>query len=114
MDTKNAVSALAALAQHSRLAVFRWLVEKGPEGAFPGEMAEHLDIPPATLSFHLKNLLHAGMVEAEQRGRHIRYRANFPRMQELLAFLSQNCCGGDPSKCAPVSSPGVTSRLKAG
>lgn len=114
MDTKNAVSALAALAQHSRLAVFRWLVEKGPEGAFPGEIAEHLDLPPATLSFHLKNLLHAGMVEAEQKGRHIRYRANFTRMQELLAFLSQNCCGGDPSKCAPAAVPLASSRREAG
>lgn len=112
MDTKNAVTALSALAQHSRLAVFRWLIERGPEGAFPGDMAETLDIPAATLSFHLKNLLHAGMVEAEQEGRYIRYRANFERMQDLLAFLSQNCCGGDPSKCAPaaVASP----RRKAG
>ena len=114
MDTKNAVAALAALAQHSRLAVFRWLVEKGPEGAFPGELAEQLDIPSATLSFHLKSLLHAGMVEAEQQGRYIRYRANFPRMQELLAFLSQNCCGGDPSKCAPAKLPASASRRGTG
>lgn len=112
MDTKNAVAALSALAQQSRLAVFRWLVERGPEGAFPGELTERLEIPPATLSFHLKNLLHAGMVEAEQQGRHIRYRANFPRMQDLLAFLSQNCCGGDPSKCAPV--PVASRRRRAG
>ena len=114
MEIKAAVSALAALAQETRLSIYRVLVEAGPEGVSAGRIGETLEVSPATLSFHLKNLLHAGMAEAEQRGRHIRYRANFPRMQELLAFLSQNCCGGDPSKCAPVSSPGVTSRLKAG
>lgn len=114
MDTKNAVASLSALAQPSRLAVFRWLVEQGPEGAYPGEMAERLELPPATLSFHLKTLLHAGMVEAEPQGRFIRYRANFPRMQELLAFLSQNCCGGDPSKCAPTAAPVAPPRRKAG
>lgn len=101
MDTKTAVSALAALAQPSRLSVFRWLVELGPEGACPGDIAEKLELPAATLSFHLKALQHAGLIDAVRSGRNIRYRANFVAMRELVDFLSQNCCGGDPSRCAP-------------
>ena len=101
MDTRTAVPALAALAQTSRLAIFRWLVELGPEGACPGDIGEKLDIPPATLSFHLKALLHAGLIQADKSGRFIRYRADFEAMQALLDFLSRNCCGGDPAKCAP-------------
>jgi len=101
MDTQTAVPALAALAQTSRLAIFRWLVELGPEGACPGDIAEKLDIPPATLSFHLKALLHAGLIQADKSGRFIHYRADFKAMQALLDFLSQNCCGGDLAKCAP-------------
>ena len=101
MDTRTAVPALAALAQTSRLAIFRWLVELGPEGACPGDIGESLEIAPATLSFHLKTLLHAGLIQADRSGRFIRYRADFRAMQALLDFLSQNCCGGDAAKCAP-------------
>lgn len=102
MESQAALVALAALAQASRLAVFRWLVERGPEGAFVGEIVEQLDIPAATLSFHLKALAHAGLIEGEQQSRNIRYRAQFDTMQALLEFLSRNCCGGDASKCAPA------------
>lgn len=102
MDTITAVPVLAALAQPSRLAVFRWLVELGPEGACPGDIAEKLDIPANTLSFHLKALQHANLIDAVRSGRFIRYRANFDVMLALVDFLSKNCCGGDPSKCAPV------------
>lgn len=103
MDASTAVAALAALAQSSRLAVFRLLVEAAPEGANPGEIAEQLDIPPNTLSFHLKTLAHAGLVSTEQLGRYVRYRANTDLMQQLLGYLSDNCCGGDNSKCAPAA-----------
>jgi ArsR family transcriptional regulator, arsenate/arsenite/antimonite-responsive transcriptional repressor len=102
MDSENAVVALAALAQASRLAVFRRLVELGPEGAHPSELAQALDIPANTLSFHLKTLAQAGLVTAEPSGRHIRYRADFARMQGLVDFLTRNCCGGDMSRCAPA------------
>lgn len=102
MNTETAVPALAALAQASRLAIFRWLVELGPDGACPGDIAEKLDIPPATLSFHLKALQHANLVNADKIGRFIRYRADFAVMQALLEFLSRNCCGGNPAKCAPA------------
>ncbi len=103
MDNKDAVTALAALAQESRLAVFRRLVELGPEGAFAGELAEYLQVPGNTLSFHLKTLAHAGLVGAEPLGRNIRYRADFERMQALVGFLGDHCCGGQPELCAPVA-----------
>jgi DNA-binding transcriptional ArsR family regulator len=97
------VTALGALANGSRLSVFRHLIALGPEGAFPGDVAQTFDLPAATLSFHLKTLLHAGLVEAEQQGRNIRYRANFAQMQDLVDFLTRNCCGGDLSRCVPAA-----------
>lgn len=111
MDNQSAVSALAALAQESRLLVFRRLVELGPEGAFAGELADYLQIPANTLSFHLKTLSHAGLISAESMGRFIRYRADFEQMQSLLGFLSDHCCGGQPELCAPVAC--TPSRRKA-
>jgi ArsR family transcriptional regulator, arsenate/arsenite/antimonite-responsive transcriptional repressor len=105
MDTPAAVTALAALAQPHRLAVFRRLVELGPEGAYAGELAEHLAIPANTLSFHLKALQQAGLIAPEPRGRHIRYRADFAAMRALVGFLTDNCCGGDASLCAPAEAP---------
>lgn len=101
MEASAAVTALAALAHRSRLAVFRALVERGFEGAHPGALADALGLAPATLSFHLKSLAHAGLVEAEPNGRHIRYRAHFPTMAGLLGYLSENCCGGDARACLP-------------
>ena len=105
MDSNAAVTALSALAQPSRLAVFRWLVECGPQGAFPGEIAERLGITPATLSFHLKALQHADLVERDRNGRFVRYQANFAVMNALLDFLTTNCCGGQPALCAPACAP---------
>jgi ArsR family transcriptional regulator, arsenate/arsenite/antimonite-responsive transcriptional repressor len=99
MDTQTAVDAFAALAQPSRLAVVRLLVEAAPDGALPGEIAEHLGIPANTLSFHLKTLSHAGLVSAEQNGRHIRYRADTGLVRSLVAFLTENCCGGSGRRC---------------
>jgi len=101
MDMEQAVPALGALAHASRLAIFRHLVELGHEGAFPGELIEKFELPAATLSFHLKNLSHAGLIEGEQQGRYIRYRASFEQIQGLVDYLTLNCCGGDRSKCAP-------------
>ena len=105
MDTQTAVTALAALAQTSRLAVFRWLVELGPDGACPGDIAEKLNISANTLSFHLKSLQHANLINSVRSGRFIRYQANFEVMQALVDFLSKNCCGGDLSKCPPFTMP---------
>jgi DNA-binding transcriptional ArsR family regulator len=98
-----AVRSLAALAQDSRLAVFRLLVQAGPEGLAAGEIAERLGIPASTLSFHMKALSHAGLVESRQESRFVYYSANFGAMNALLEYLSDNCCGGRP--CAPTALP---------
>jgi ArsR family transcriptional regulator, arsenate/arsenite/antimonite-responsive transcriptional repressor len=90
------VTALAALAQHARLQVFRELVVAGSRGMTPGQLSERLDIVPNTLSFHLKSLNAAGLVEPERDGRHLIYRARFERMNVLLAYLTAHCCGGSP------------------
>lgn len=101
MDTPQALAALNGLAQKTRLAIFRHLVELGPDGACPGELGDAVGVAAATLSFHLKALLHAGLVEAEQHGRNITYRANFAAMHGLIDYLGDNCCGGDRSRCTP-------------
>lgn len=102
METKTAVIALAALAQESRLAVFRSLVESGPDGLPAGKISELTGIAPSSLSFHLKELSHAAMVNSRQDGRYVIYTANFSTMTELLGFLTENCCGG--ASCLPVCS----------
>jgi ArsR family transcriptional regulator len=101
MKTSNAISALGALAQESRLAVFRLLVQAGPKGMPASKIGEGLGIAPSSLSFHLKELAHAEMVTAQKAGRSIIYAVNFDTMNGLLAFLTDNCCGGNP--CSPVS-----------
>ena len=95
METSYAVTALAALAQASRLAVFRLLVEAGPEGLPAGRIGERLGVPPSSLSFHLKELSHAGLIRSDQQGRYVIYSANFDAMNDLVAFLTENCCGGE-------------------
>jgi ArsR family transcriptional regulator, arsenate/arsenite/antimonite-responsive transcriptional repressor len=101
MNEKAAVLALAALAQEARLRVFRALVGAAPEGLTPGALAALLDIPGSTLSFHLKELVHAGLVDVEREGRNLHYRPALGRMDELLAYLTAHCCMGKP--CAPSS-----------
>ena len=94
MQESDAVLSLAALAQPMRLRVFRELVVAGTEGLTPGVLSEHLGIAPATLSFHLKELLHAGLVTQERASRNLIYRAEFARMNGLLAYLTEHCCQG--------------------
>lgn len=101
MKSTEAVSALAALAQESRLAIFRLLVRHAPEGLTPGVIGEQLELPAPTLSFHLKTLAQAGLVTAEQEGRYVRYRAEMPGINALLAFLTEDCCSGNPERCTP-------------
>ena len=105
MDNDQALTALAGLAQKSRLAVFRYLVGLGPQGACPGVIAAAVGITATTLSFHFKTLAHAGLIDAEPNGRSITYRANFAAMQSLVGYLGDHCCGGDPARCAPASVP---------
>ena len=93
-EEADAVKALAALAQVQRLRAFRALIAAGPQGLTPGSIAEQLGIAGSALSFHLKELAHAGLVAAEPRGRNLIYRANFERMNGLLAYLTEHCCQG--------------------
>ena len=95
MKEQDALKALAALAHASRLQLFRSLVVAGRLGATPGELATHLHLPAATLSFHLKELLNAGLISQERDGRHLIYRVAFAQMNGLLAYLTENCCQGE-------------------
>jgi len=122
MKTSEAVAALSALAQGTRLDAFRLLVQAGPEGlavqAGPeglaaGELAERLGISPPALSFHLKGLTHAGLAKARQDGRYVIYTADFDAMQALLDFLTENCCGGAGCAPAPRKATRNTSRRTA-
>jgi len=101
MENKSAVTALGALAQESRLAVFRLLVRNAPEGLTPGVIGEQLELPAPTLSFHLKTLAQAGLVTAVQEGRFVRYRAEILAINTLIAFLTEDCCGGNSQLCSP-------------
>lgn len=94
MEPTAVVKALAALAQASRLEIFRALVVAGDAGLTPGVLAESLGVAPATLSFHLKELVHADLVSQERLGRNLVYRAQYGRMRDVLAYLTQNCCQG--------------------
>lgn len=103
MESKIIVRALAALAQESRLALFRLLVQTGPSGQSAGEIGAELGIAPATLSFHLKELARADLIVARQEGRYIYYSANFAQMGALVGFLTENCCARDGMSCTPAS-----------
>ncbi len=96
MEENDVLKALAALAQASRLQIFRTLVVAGQAGVTPGALADALGMPAATLSFHLKELLHAGLVSQERKGRHLIYRAAYARMNDVLSYLTDNCCQGQP------------------
>ena len=99
MKQKDALAALAALAQDTRLAVFRYLVTAGPEGASAGDIAEAVKVPAPTLSFHLKELEQAQLATSRRESRSIIYSANYERMRALLAFLMEDCCRGRPEIC---------------
>jgi ArsR family transcriptional regulator len=99
METIQAVQSLSALAQPSRLAIFRLLVQAGAQGMAAGQIGEKLELPPATLSFHLTGLTRAGLAQGRQDGRFVIYTANFESMNTLVAFLTENCCGG--RSCTP-------------
>jgi ArsR family transcriptional regulator len=101
MKSTQVVKALSALAQPTRLAIYRLLVERGPGGMVAGQIAEKLKVSPATLSFHFKTLSHAGLLESRQAGRFVYYVANFTVMNSMLAYLTENCCGGNKEACKP-------------
>jgi len=102
MDISNALSAFSALSQPTRLAVFRLLIKAGAQGMLSGEIGERLEIRQNTMSANLTLLLNAGLVRNERQGRTIRYFANFEAVRGLLAFLMEDCCGGNPEICQPI------------
>ena len=111
MKQQDVVTALAALAQDSRLAIYRLLVKRGPEGHAVGEIGERLEIAGPSLSFHLKELARAGLVTARKDGRFIYYSARFDRMNDLVGYLTENCCS-QGVVCAPVCAPNNTIERK--
>ncbi|QRQ84704.1 ArsR/SmtB family transcription factor [Cupriavidus oxalaticus] len=111
MDTDHALEALAALAHSIRLSVFRLLVQAGPQGLAAGRIAELMEMPASSLSFHLKELHRAGLLASRQDGRSIIYMARFETMNALLGYLTENCCSGNP--CSPVSNCSVASEPKS-
>ena len=113
MNTKRAIPALAALAQETRLAIFRLLVQRGPEGLAAGDIAERLSLPASSLSFHLAQLSHAGMIAQRRQSRSLIYSVDFAAMNDLMGFLTENCCGGNADLCAPVCKPGASPKQTA-
>lgn len=99
MKPDQVVKALSALAQPTRLSIYRLLVERGPEGMAAGQVAEKLKVSPATLSFHFRALSHAGLLKSRQDGRFVYYAANFAVMNGMVEYLTENCCGGNADAC---------------
>jgi len=99
MDTKSATKIFETLASEARLSVFRLLVKYAPDGLVAGEIAKMLDMPKTNLSFHLKTIMYSGLASLEREGRNIRYKANIPLMLETIAYLTVECCSGNPDQC---------------
>ena len=108
MKSKDAIGVLSALASEARLAVYRLLVKRGPEGYTPSELAARLDLPAPTLSFHLKGLTQTGLVVSRREGRNLFYRPNFQRMNALVGFLTENCCSLAEEACDATCQPRAT------
>jgi ArsR family transcriptional regulator, arsenate/arsenite/antimonite-responsive transcriptional repressor len=102
MEAQQAVAALGALAHDTRLAVYRMLVQRGPDGLSAGAIAQALALPPSSLTFHLQQLTHPGLITQRRLSRQLIYAADFAAMNALMAYLSENCCGGGAALCAPV------------
>lgn len=102
MDTTHAIAALGALAQETRLSIFRLLIERGPNGLPAGVIAETLALPGSSLSFHLAHLSHAGLIAQRRLGRQLIYSADFDAMNALVGYLTESCCGGNAALCAPA------------
>jgi ArsR family transcriptional regulator, arsenate/arsenite/antimonite-responsive transcriptional repressor len=102
MHSKQAITALGALAQETRLQLFRLLVQQGPDGLSAGVLADRLGVPPSSLSFHLAQLVHAGLITQRRLSRQQIYAADYGAMNALMAFLTENCCGGDAAACIPA------------
>jgi len=117
MKSTAAIASLSALASEPRLAVYRLLVKRGPEGYTPTELAERLGVPAPTLSFHLKGLVQAGLVVSRRNGRNLHYSPNFDRVRDLVEFLTENCCSladtNCDSECQPEAATPAVRRTRA-
>lgn len=111
MNSSDTISALSALAHEHRLAIYRLLVQAGPEGKPAGDIADALEIPPSSLSFHLAHLNRAGLIAQRRESRSLIYSADFEQMNALVGFLTENCCGG--RSCAPAAKPATAKRKRA-
>ena len=107
MKKLTATTIFESLSSPVRLDVYRLLVKKGTEGMVAGEIGSALDVPPTNLSFHLKTLAHTGLLTVEQEGRYQRYRANLPLMMDLIAYLTEECCDGNPGQCGDFSAQSI-------
>jgi DNA-binding transcriptional ArsR family regulator len=107
MKKTTATTIFESLSSGVRLDVYRLLVKKGPEGMVAGEIGSALDVPPTNLSFHLKTLSHTGLITVVQEGRFQRFRANLPLMMELIAYLTEECCGGNPEQCGDFTAQSI-------
>jgi ArsR family transcriptional regulator len=105
MDAKQVIAALGALAHDTRLAAFRLLVERGPDGLSAGTLAEALAVPPSSLTFHLQQLTHAGLITQRRLSRQLIYATDFTAMNQVMGYLTENCCGGGAAQCVPVCRP---------
>jgi DNA-binding transcriptional ArsR family regulator len=114
MENRLATTVFESLASGVRLDIFRLLVKAGPQGLVAGEIASTLDLPPTNLSFHLKALSHATLVSVVQEGRFQRYRANLTLMQDLIGYLTAECCAGQPQLCAEIYPPGQALTMAPG
>lgn len=99
METKTAITIFEALTSEVRLAIFRLLVKYAPDGLVAGDISRMLNIPKTNLSFHLKTIVHSGLASMEREGRNTRYKANIPLMLEIIAYLTAECCSGNPAQC---------------
>jgi DNA-binding transcriptional ArsR family regulator len=114
MNAKQIVSALSALGQETRLEVFRLLVQRGPDGLPAGAIAQAFDLPPSSLTFHLQQLTHAGLITQRRLSRQLIYAADFAAMNTIMSYLTENCCGGNAALCAPQCKPDKAPARKKG
>jgi DNA-binding transcriptional ArsR family regulator len=112
VKAEKAIAALGALAHETRLAVFRLLVQRGPDGLSAGTIAQALDVPPSSLTFHLQQLAHAGLITQRRLSRQIIYATDFAAMNAVMSYLTENCCGGG-AVCAPSCVPAKTGAVSS-
>src|ERR1700688_2739821 len=112
MDAKEIIAALGALAHETRLEVYRLLVQRGWDGLSAGTIAQRLDLPPSSLTFHLQQLTHAGLITQRRLSRQLIYAADFTAMNEVMGYLTENCCGGGAA-CVPACRPQATAKVSS-